>query len=67
MLGSKQTEWPALIQAGIRGLGLRPVEFWALTPAELMMMLGKPAVAVPLVRAQFDELLRAFPDKNDEA
>ena len=35
----KQIEWPALMQAGIRGLGLRPVEFWALTPAELMTML----------------------------
>jgi uncharacterized phage protein (TIGR02216 family) len=44
------------------GLGLRPEEFWKLTPAELALMLGDPAGAVPLGRARLDELRRAFPD-----
>ena len=32
--------WPKLMAAGLRGLGLTPAAFWALTPAELMLMLG---------------------------
>ncbi len=56
-------DWSALMQAGMRGLGLRPAEFWALTPAELALMLGQGGTA-PLARAQLDELLNAYPDKN---
>ena len=59
-------DWPALMRAGIRGLGLRPAEFWALTPAELELMLGTPAGVVPLKRTRLDELLDAFPDKNGD-
>ena len=55
-------DWPALMRAGIRGLGLRPGEFWALTPAELRLMLGDAAPA-PLRRARLDELLAAYPDQ----
>ena len=33
--------WPALMRAGMRGLGLRPAEFWNLTPAELQLLLGQ--------------------------
>lgn len=54
--------WPALMRAGMRGLGLRPAEFWALTPAELELMLGKPGGVAPLMRGRLDELMRAFPD-----
>ncbi len=56
-------DWAALMQAGVRGLGLRPAEFWALTPAELGLMLGQGGEA-PLARARLDELLNAYPDKN---
>jgi uncharacterized phage protein (TIGR02216 family) len=38
------------MRAGITGLGLRPAEFWALTPAELRLMLGEGGTA-PLRRA----------------
>lgn len=58
-------DWPSLMQAGLRGLGLRPAEFWALTPAELSLMLGREGGGVaPLARERLDELLRAYPDKN---
>jgi len=61
-------DWPGLIRAGIGGLGLRPDEFWALTPGELALMLGPGSGAVPLSRGRLDELAEAFPDrvKGDE-
>ena len=54
--------WPKLMAAGLRGLGLTPAAFWALTPAELRLMLGDAAPA-PLRRARLDELLAAYPDQ----
>ena len=57
-------DWPALMQAGLRGLGLKPSEFWALTPAEFNLMLGKDANAAPLARARLEELLSAYPDRK---
>ena len=59
-------DWPALMRAGMRGLGLRPAEFWALTPAELLLMLGEGAGSVPLSRARLDELSRAYPDSRGD-
>ncbi len=58
--------WPKLLRAGLRDLGLRPAEFWALTPAELMVMLGREGAAGSLDRAGFDALLAAFPDDANE-
>ena len=55
-------DWPGLMRAGIAGLRLRPAEFWALTPAELRVMLGVGAVVPPLSRARLEELAAAFPD-----
>lgn len=60
----KGVDWPILMQAGMRGLGLRPAEFWALTPAELELMLGRSGGVVPLKRAQLDALLSAYPDES---
>jgi len=56
------------MQAGIRSLGLKPSEFWSLTPAELMMMLGAVGGPAPMSRTRLEELARAFPDdrKKDE-
>ncbi len=59
-------DWPALMRAGMRGLGLSPAEFWALTPAELQFLLGPERGAAPLGRARLDELIRAFPDDQGE-
>ena len=58
-------DWPSLMQAGIRGLGLRPDEFWALTPVELRLMLGEDSGSKPMGRARLDELMAAFPDKDE--
>jgi len=54
------------MQAGIRGLGLHPSQFWALTPAELELMLGKPTGVSPLKRAGLDALLADYPDQYGE-
>ncbi|TYB82880.1 rcc01693 family protein [Maritimibacter fusiformis] len=59
-------DWPGLMRAGMRGLGLAPRDFWALTPAELMLMLGREAGELPLGRARLDELARAFPDRASD-
>ena len=59
-------DWPALMRAGIQGLGLRPAEFWALTTAELLLMLGEGTGAAPMRRDTFDALLARFPDQQTE-
>ncbi|NSX56251.1 rcc01693 family protein [Parasulfitobacter algicola] len=55
-------DWPALMRAGMRGLALKPVEFWALTPAELLFLLGTTSADAPLTRSRLDELAAAYPD-----
>ena len=55
-------DWPGLMRAGLHGLGLKPAEFWKLSPAELMLMLGRDGGDAPLNRSRLDELTRAFPD-----
>ncbi|MCP1167896.1 rcc01693 family protein [Limimaricola litoreus] len=56
-------DWAAMMRAGIGGLKLKPQEFWALTPAELRLMLG-PLGPAPMGRARFDELCRDYPDEE---
>lgn len=56
-------DWAGLMRVGIRGLGLRPWEFWRLTPAELALMLGEAAGTPPLSRARLDELAAKWPDR----
>jgi uncharacterized phage protein (TIGR02216 family) len=46
----------------MRGLGLRPQEFWDLTPAELQLLLGEGGGGTPMGRLRLDELMSAFPD-----
>jgi len=38
-------DWPGLMRAGLHGLRLTPAQFWALTPVELMIMLGRENTA----------------------
>lgn len=59
-------DWTGLMQAGMRGLGLKPDEFWRLTPAELQLMLGRDRSSGPLSRARLEEMSRAFPDTPTE-
>lgn len=56
-------DWGTLLRAGVRGLGLKPHEFWQLTPVELRVMLGEDSGAAPMGRSRLDELLSAFPDE----
>jgi uncharacterized phage protein (TIGR02216 family) len=51
------------MRAGMGGLRLTPDQFWALTPAELRLMLGEGAVTRPLLRDGLDALLAAYPDR----
>ncbi|MGH1367262.1 MAG: rcc01693 family protein [Maritimibacter sp.] len=60
-------DWAGLLRLGLMGLGLRPHEFWALTPAELMVMLGQDGAQAPLGRSRLEELARAFPDLDARA
>lgn len=55
-------DWPGLMRAGLWRLGLTPSEFWRLTPAELVLMLGDPQAVPPLDRARLAELARLWPD-----
>lgn len=57
-------DWSGLLRAGVLRLGLRPEQFWRLTPAELFLMLGADYGQAPLTRARLEELARQFPDMN---
>ena len=59
-------DWPGLLRAGLHGLRLQPREFWALTPAELQLMMGLGPGKQAMGRARLDELLTAFPDTPKE-
>lgn len=56
-------DWPALMRLGMAELRLSPREFWALTPAELMICLGLDSAPAPLTRARLEELAARFPDQ----
>jgi len=62
----KGFDWPGLMRAGLQGLGLKPAEFWALTPAELWLLLGPNAGEMPMGRMRLDELTAAYPDGGPE-
>ena len=60
-------DWPALMRAGLHGLGLSPDIFWALTPGELQMMLGSKASNSPMLSEGLAALMAAYPDtKKDQ-
>ena len=66
MRTAKGFDWPALMRVAFHGLGLKPSEFWALTPSEFLTLLGPETGAAPLRRDAFEALLARFPDTNDE-
>ncbi|MCV6586320.1 MAG: phage tail assembly chaperone [Marinibacterium sp.] len=56
-------DWPGLMRLGLHELRLTPAQFWALSPAELRVMLGQGGPAQgPLSRNGLDALLAAYPD-----
>ncbi|OUS06132.1 hypothetical protein A9Q96_10240 [Rhodobacterales bacterium 52_120_T64] len=58
--------WRALMQLGLVDLRLSPHRFWALTPAELMLMTGVGGEVTSLSRAGFADLATSFPDEIKE-
>lgn len=56
-------DWPALMRAGLVGLRLTPGQFWALTPAELRLLLGQEGGAAPMQREGLEALMAAWPDR----
>lgn len=67
-MSSGGLDWPGLMRVGLRppgmgGLGLHPAQFWALTPAELALMLGIEPGAGQMTRDRLAELIARYPDK----
>ncbi|MGX9350670.1 rcc01693 family protein [Shimia sp. W99] len=56
-------DWPRLMRAAFEGLRMPPEQFWALTPAELTLLLGQGGGLVPMNRSGLDKLLSAYPDQ----
>ncbi|MDZ7905062.1 MAG: phage tail assembly chaperone [Cypionkella sp.] len=52
----------ALAPTALGGLGLMPVQFWALTPIELRVMLGREGGGALMSRARLTELAARYPD-----
>lgn len=62
----RDLDWAAMRYRALRDLGLKPAEFWALTPVEFLEMLGIDVDQAPMGRAVFQQLCRDFPDGRDE-
>ena len=60
-------DYAGLMHVGLAELHLKPAEFWALTPFELMTMSGRTPASRPMVRARLEELGRAFPDGQEKS
>lgn len=63
---SERLEWGTLMRAGLKGLKLAPDAFWALTPAELQIMLGHEAGQAPMLKKGLEALMAAYPDKVED-
>lgn len=57
-------DWPGLMRAGLQGLGLKPAEFWDLTPVELLTMLGIDAGTQPMNRERLAALAEAHAGRH---
>ncbi|MFV0383684.1 rcc01693 family protein [Paracoccus sp. (in: a-proteobacteria)] len=66
MIRARGLDWPGLMRAGMQGLGLRPDQFWRLTPAELALMLGVDAGSPAMTRGRLAELAARYPDPKRE-
>lgn len=58
-------DWPGLLRAGLQDLRLRPEQFWALTPAELSLMLGQPQGGGAMRRGALERMMAAYPDRTE--
>ena len=55
-------DWNGLLRVGLTQLGLRPAEFWNLTPVELALLLGHSGAEAAMSRSALDALLMKYPD-----
>lgn len=60
-----QFDWRSLFCVGTRQLGLQPNAFWALTPAELRLMLGEGDGQTPMRMSGLEALMERFPDQGN--
>lgn len=58
-------DFGGMLRVALAELKLQPSAFWALTPYEFMTMTGRTSAEMPMVRARFDALSRAFPDTKE--
>ncbi len=61
---SKTLDWPGLLRVALHELRLKPSDFWALTPAEFLVLRGLDGEAAGggMSRAGLEDLLRQYPD-----
>ena len=63
----QKIDWRALMQTGFCVLGLKPDEFWALTPAEFIFLAtGGKAAETPMHRKALAMLMTRFPDRVEK-
>ncbi|QBX34408.1 phage tail assembly chaperone [Paracoccus liaowanqingii] len=63
--GGAGLDWAGLMRAGLRDLRLHPDQFWALTPAELGLMLGLGPAGLPrMTRDRLAGLAARYPDAS---
>lgn len=62
----KRVDWGRLMRLGLLELRLRPDDFWDLTPAELLLLVGHGGGHEALTRAGLAQLLARFPDGDGE-
>ncbi|MEO1549374.1 MAG: phage tail assembly chaperone [Pseudomonadota bacterium] len=61
---SARFAWGAMLRVALRDLRLSPEAFWALTPAEFLILTGLDQGGGAMTRSQLDLLSRRFPDTS---
>ena len=62
-----QFDWGAMMRIGMRDLGLKPDEFWQLTPLEFMIISGfEGRRSAVMTRTDLRALCDRFPDTETE-
>jgi len=59
--------WAAMMRIGLHQMGLKPDEFWRLTPLEFLIITGlEGQTSAAMTRADLAGLCARFPDGNTE-
>ncbi len=59
-------DWTTLLGVALREWRMLPRDFWALTPAELGLMLGLDQMPPRMGRERLQDLIRDFPDERTQ-